>query len=113
MVWSMSAFVQQFVYRAEGRRAHVKGPLIRGAHVEHTPGAAPLQKWPLTCAGRWCAVLGLNQSVIGAAPYPRAKLFVCPDSMSVRPRRLSSLHELPSTSSDWTARQPHARGWLG
>jgi hypothetical protein len=45
-----------------GRGAHVKGPLIRGAHVEHTPGAAPLRKWPLTCAGRWCAVLGLNQS---------------------------------------------------
>ncbi|EUA20472.1 hypothetical protein I552_6792 [Mycobacterium xenopi 3993] len=23
------------------------------------------------------------------------------------------LHEMPSPSSDWTARQPHARGWLG
>jgi hypothetical protein len=31
----------------------------------------------------WCAALGLNQSVIGAAPYPRPKLFVCADSMSV------------------------------
>ena len=25
----------------------------------------------------------------------------------------SLLHEMPSPSSDWTARQPHARGWLG
>jgi hypothetical protein len=48
--------------RAEGRGAHVKGPLIRGAHVEHTPGVAPPRKWPLTCAGRWFAILGLNQS---------------------------------------------------
>ena len=27
------------------------------------------------------------------------------------PRRIKLLHELPSTSSDWTARQPHAR-WV-
>ena len=26
---------------------------------------------------------------------------------------LNLLHETPSPSSDWTARQPHARGWLG
>jgi hypothetical protein len=28
-------------------------------------------------------------------------------------RTLTLLHEMPSPSSDWTARQPHARGWLG
>jgi hypothetical protein len=28
-------------------------------------------------------------------------------------RRIKLLHEMPSPSSDWTARQPHARGWLG
>jgi hypothetical protein len=38
-----------------------QGPLIRGAHVAHTLGEAPPLKWPLTCAGRWCAILGLNQ----------------------------------------------------
>ena len=27
------------------------------------------------------------------------------------PRRIKMLHELPSTSSDWTARQPHVR-WV-
>jgi hypothetical protein len=27
--------------------------------------------------------------------------------------QLILLHEMPSPSSDWTARQPHARGWLG
>ena len=27
------------------------------------------------------------------------------------PRRIKLLHELPSTSSDWTARQPHVR-WV-
>jgi hypothetical protein len=43
----------------------------------------------------------------------RPKLFACPDSMSVPPRRMTLLHELSSPSSDWTARQPHARGWLG
>jgi hypothetical protein len=53
---------QAAVERAEGPGSTRPGPLIRGAHVEHTPGAAPLRKWPLTCAGRWCAVLGLNQS---------------------------------------------------
>ena len=26
---------------------------------------------------------------------------------------INSLHEMPSPSSDWAARQPHARGWLG
>jgi hypothetical protein len=31
----------------------------------------------------------------------------------VIPLYLKQLHELPSKSSDWTARQPHARGWLG
>jgi hypothetical protein len=29
------------------------------------------------------------------------------------PRIVDLLHELPSTSSDLAARQPHARGWLG
>jgi len=29
------------------------------------------------------------------------------------PHRIKLLHETPSPSSDWTARQPHARGWLG
>jgi hypothetical protein len=29
------------------------------------------------------------------------------------PRKIKLLHETPSPSSDWTARQPHARGWLG
>ena len=29
------------------------------------------------------------------------------------PRKIKLLHELPSPSSDWTARHPHARGWLG
>ena len=29
------------------------------------------------------------------------------------PPRIKLLHEMPSPSSDWTARQPHARGWLG
>src|SRR3954471_20924902 len=28
------------------------------------------------------------------------------------PPRIKLLHETPSTSSDWTARQPHAPGWL-
>ena len=27
--------------------------------------------------------------------------------------KLTTLHEMPSQSSDWAARQPHARGWLG
>jgi hypothetical protein len=72
-----------------------------------------VQKTTIHQAKLWCAVLGLNQSVIGAAPYLRPKLFVCADSMSEPPRRPSSLHEMPSESSDWTARQPHARGWLG
>ena len=51
---------QAAVERAEGRRAPVKGPLIRGAHVEHTLGAAPPRKWPLTCAGRWVRGTGIE-----------------------------------------------------
>ena len=33
--------------------------------------------------------------------------------LSVSRCTLNLLHEMPSPSSDWTARQPHARGWLG
>lgn len=33
--------------------------------------------------------------------------------LSVPCRNLMLLHELPLPSSDLTARQPHARGWLG
>jgi hypothetical protein len=29
------------------------------------------------------------------------------------PHRIKLLHEMPSPSSDWAARQPLARGWLG
>ena len=34
-------------------------------------------------------------------------------NMSASRSKLTLLHEMPSPSSDWTARQPHARGWLG
>ena len=36
-----------------------------------------------------------------------------PHGSSVASHKLKTLHEMPLTSSDWTARQPHARGWLG
>jgi hypothetical protein len=34
-------------------------------------------------------------------------------SLSVSRCNLNLLYEMPSPSSDLTARQPHARGWLG
>ena len=43
----------------------------------------------------------------------------CPSSSTVAVtvsavlRTLNLLHEMPSPSSDWTARQPHVHGWLG
>ena len=42
-----------------------------------------------------------------AASPPPMKMCPCPG----RPRRIKLLHEMPSPSSDWTARQPHAR-WV-
>jgi hypothetical protein len=33
--------------------------------------------------------------------------------VSPPPDTVTLLHETPSPSSDWTVRQPHARGWLG
>src|SRR5277367_4187612 len=60
MVWSMSAFVQQFVYRAEGRGAHV-----RAADSGSTRRAYALRsaasKMATDVRGPLCAILGLNQ----------------------------------------------------
>ena len=41
---------------------------------------------------------------------PSARMCI---DLSVRRSKLTLLHETPSPSSIWTARQPHARGWLG
>ena len=46
----------------------------------------------------------------GASPIEPAAMALL---QSVRPGILEALHEMPSPSSDWAARQPHARGWLG
>ena len=47
--------------------------------------------------------------VVAMTPTPRSAGWV----PGPAPRKIKLLHELPSPSSDWTARQPHARGWLG
>jgi uncharacterized protein YerC len=60
----------------------------------------------------WCAILGLDQSTCCCYAFLRG-LCLLSSAVSVRSRRVALLHEMPSPSSDWTARQPHARGWLG
>jgi hypothetical protein len=49
---------------------------------------------------------------LGVVTDPLMPRSLC-SAVSVRSRRVTLLHEMPSPSSDWTARQPHARGWLG
>ena len=46
-------------------------------------------------------------------PHPWPRIRQSSLGSSVASDKLTTLHEMPSTSSDWTARQPHARGWLG
>ena len=55
--------------------------------------------------GRWGPLPGVDGAFAVAWTVTHAP--------SVASDKLKTLHEMPSQSSDWAARQPHARGWLG
>jgi len=65
-----------------------------------------------TCRVRFTVTLFTGIMEIAKAD-PAVDRFASAREVSIVRRTVNVLHELPSPSSDWTARQPHARGWLG
>jgi hypothetical protein len=61
----------------------------------------------------WCA--SLERCTCQAKARTAVSQLCCDGDLVSLSRRSYgvSLHEMPPTSSDWTARQPHAHGWLG
>jgi hypothetical protein len=109
LVRSLEQVRQLVALRARVAAPLLSSPLIRVRGPHPTAIIAPAAVFPSPTYPERCRCsprqhLGTVQE--------RASIHVDLD-LSVRRSTLTLLHETPSPSSDWTARQPYARGWLG